>query len=90
MRKIVRTAFSKASRVIDWLSDAMAESFNVKIKLFYANLRGVADKKFFLFRIANLYDYPHWFATDSVLSYKKWMSSFYFAFRLHYLCSLKL
>jgi hypothetical protein len=24
-----------------------------------ANLRGVADKKFFLFRIANLYGYPH-------------------------------
>jgi diketogulonate reductase-like aldo/keto reductase len=29
----------------------MAESFNAKIKLFRANLRGVADKKFFLFRI---------------------------------------
>jgi transposase len=32
-------------------SNAMAESFNAKIKLFRANLRGVADKKFFLFRI---------------------------------------
>ncbi len=40
-------------------SNAMAESFNAKIKLFRANLRGVVDKKFFLFRIANLYDYPH-------------------------------
>lgn len=40
-------------------SNAMAESFNSKIKLFRANLRGVADKKFFLFRIANLYAYPH-------------------------------
>lgn len=40
-------------------SNAMAESFNAKIKLFRANLKGVADKKFFLFRIANLYDYPH-------------------------------
>ena len=39
-------------------SNAMAESFNAKIKLFRANLRGVADKKFFLFRIANLYAYP--------------------------------
>lgn len=28
-------------------------------KLFRANLRGVADKKFFLFRIAKLYAYPH-------------------------------
>ena len=41
------------------VSNAMAESFNAKIKLFRANLRGVADKKFFLFRIANLYAYPH-------------------------------
>ena len=39
-------------------SNAMAECFNAKIKLFRANLRGVADKKFFLFRIANLYAYP--------------------------------
>lgn len=39
-------------------SNAMAESFNAKIKLFRANLRGVVDKKFFLFRIANLYGYP--------------------------------
>ncbi len=40
-------------------SNAMAESFNAKIKLFRANLRGVADKKFFLFRMAKLYAYPH-------------------------------
>ncbi len=40
-------------------SNALAESFNAKIKLFRANLRGVADKKFFLFRIANLYAFPH-------------------------------
>lgn len=40
-------------------SNALAESFNAKIKLFRANLRGVADKRFFLFRIANLYAYPH-------------------------------
>lgn len=40
-------------------SNAAAESFNAKIKLFRANLRGVIDKKFFLFRLANLYAYPH-------------------------------
>ena len=40
-------------------SNAMAESFNAKIKLFRANLRGVGDRKFFLFRIANLFAYPH-------------------------------
>ena len=37
----------------------MAESFNAKIKLLRANLRGVVDKKFSLFRIANLFAYPH-------------------------------
>ena len=40
-------------------SNAMAECFNSKIKLFRANLRGVVDKKFFLFRLANIYAYPH-------------------------------
>lgn len=40
-------------------SNALAESFNAKIKLFRANLRGVADKKFFLFRIAKIFAYPH-------------------------------
>lgn len=36
-------------------NNAMAEFFNAKIKAFRANLRGVADIKFFLFRMANLY-----------------------------------
>lgn len=36
-------------------SNAMAESFHSQIKLFRANLRGVADKAFFLFRLANIY-----------------------------------
>lgn len=40
-------------------SNALAESFNSKIKLFRANLHGVVDRKFFLFRIANIYAYPH-------------------------------
>ncbi len=40
-------------------SNAAAESFNAKIKLFRANLHGVVDKKFFLFRIAKIYGYPH-------------------------------
>ncbi len=40
-------------------SNALAESFNAKIKLFRANLRGVIDKKFFLFWVAKLYAYPH-------------------------------
>lgn len=36
-------------------SNALAESFNAKIKLFRANLRGVTDKSFFLFRLTKLY-----------------------------------
>lgn len=44
---------------INRASNASAESFNSKIKLFRANLHGVVDKKFFLFRIAKLYGYPH-------------------------------
>ncbi|MBF1467282.1 MAG: transposase, partial [Prevotella pallens] len=36
-------------------SNAAAESFNSKIKLFRTNLRGVRDKSFFLFRIKKLY-----------------------------------
>lgn len=36
-------------------TNANAESFNSKIKLFRANLRGVADTTFFLFRLAKLF-----------------------------------
>lgn len=40
-----------------WLrsTNANAESFNSKIKLFRANQRGVTDTKFFLFRLMNLF-----------------------------------
>lgn len=36
-------------------TNAYAESFNSKIKLFRANLRGVTDVKFFLFRLEKLF-----------------------------------
>uniref|UniRef100_UPI0021648BB8 transposase n=1 Tax=Flavobacterium davisii TaxID=2906077 RepID=UPI0021648BB8 len=36
-------------------TNANAESFNSKIKLFRANLRGVTDIKFFLFRLEKLF-----------------------------------
>ena len=36
-------------------TNAFAESFNSKIKLFRANSRGVKDTTFFLFRIATLF-----------------------------------
>lgn len=37
------------------LTNASAESFNVKIKAFRAQFRGVGDVKFFMFRLATLY-----------------------------------
>jgi len=40
-------------------SNAAAESFNAKIKAFRASLRGIVDEKFFLFRLAMIYAYPH-------------------------------
>jgi len=36
-------------------TNASAESFNSKIKSFRAQLRGVVDVKFFLFRLTKLY-----------------------------------
>lgn len=40
-------------------SNAAAEPFNAKIKNFRASLRGIVDEKFFLFRLAKIYAYPH-------------------------------
>ena len=36
-------------------TNANAESFNAKLKLFRANQRGVKDKTFFLFRMMKLF-----------------------------------
>ncbi len=36
-------------------TNATAESFNAKLKNFRAVVRGVADNKFYLFRVAKLY-----------------------------------
>lgn len=44
---------------VNRLSDAAAESFNAKIKSFRASLRGIVDEKFFLYRLAKIYAYPH-------------------------------
>lgn len=40
-------------------SNAAAESFNAKIKAFRDSLRGIVDEKFFLYRLARIYAYPH-------------------------------
>lgn len=44
---------------INRASNAAAESFNAKVKAFRANLRGIVDEKFFLYRLARIYAYPH-------------------------------
>ncbi|TVQ05204.1 MAG: DDE transposase, partial [Balneolaceae bacterium] len=36
-------------------TNASAESFNAKVKLFRANQRGVVDTAYFLFRLSKLY-----------------------------------
>ena len=46
------------------LQEANGEQENAKIKLFRANLRGIADRSFFLFRLAKLFIYPTEFLLD--------------------------
>ena len=63
MRVFIHTFYEHYEEILNFYNNrstnAIAESFNAKIKLLRANLRGVVDKKFFLFPIANLYDYLH-------------------------------
>ena len=40
---------------INRATNASAESLNAKIKLFRAQLHGIVDVKFFLFRLTNIY-----------------------------------
>lgn len=44
---------------INRASNAAAESFNAKVKAFRASLRGIVDERFFLYRLARIYAYPH-------------------------------
>ena len=56
---IAHTLFERYDEVLNYFDDrstnASAESFNSKIKNFRANLRGVSDIKFFLFRLQKIY-----------------------------------
>ena len=57
--KVLDTFSNHSTTIINYfeerLTNASAESFNAKIKAFRNQLRGVADVKFFLFRLAMLY-----------------------------------
>ena len=56
---VANTVKNNIDNILNFFSNrhtnANAESFNAKIKLFRANLRGVTDNAFFLFRIAKLF-----------------------------------
>lgn len=57
--KVIQTFENHNQTIINYFKDrltnASAESFNAKIKAFRAQLRGVADIKFFMFRLATQY-----------------------------------
>jgi len=56
---VANTIENKLNTILNFFeyrnTNANAESFNSKIKLFRANLRGVVDTKFFLFRLSKLF-----------------------------------
>ncbi len=56
---VANTIETKMETILNYFinrnTNANAESFNAKIKLFRANLRGVTDTKFFLYRLEKLF-----------------------------------
>lgn len=56
---ISATVYSHYPEILNFFdnrsTNASAESFNAKLKAFRANLRGVNDTKFFLYRVAKIY-----------------------------------
>lgn len=56
---VIKTFMNHYERILNFfdkrLTNASAESFNSKLKKLRADFRGVADKKFFLFRVAKLF-----------------------------------
>ncbi len=56
---IARTFYDNEQEILNFFdnraTNASAESFNAKIKAFRAQLRGVTDVKYFLFRLQNIY-----------------------------------
>ena len=58
-KTISETIQTSYERVLNFFenrsTNASAESFNAKIKTFRAQLRGIRDVKYFLFRLKNIY-----------------------------------
>jgi len=58
-RTIAETIQANYDQILNFFNNrstnASAESFNAKIKVFRAQFRGVSDVKYFLFRLTNIY-----------------------------------
>jgi len=56
---IAATVYEHCEEILNFFvnrsTNASAESFNTKIKEFRANLRGVVDVEFFLYRLTKIY-----------------------------------
>ena len=58
-RSVVKTFKNHAPTILNYFrrraTNASAEAFNSKVKIFRSKLRGVRDRNFFLFRLVKLY-----------------------------------
>ena len=58
-RSVIKTFKNHAPTILNYFrrraTNAAAEAFNSKVKIFRAQMRGVRDRNFFIFRIAKLY-----------------------------------
>lgn len=58
-RSVIKTFKNHAPTILNYFrrraTNASAEAFNSKVKIFRAQMRGVRDRKFFIFRLAKLY-----------------------------------
>ncbi len=58
-RSVIKTFKNHAPTILNYFrrraTNASAEAFNSKVKIFRAQMRGVRDRNFFIFRLVKLY-----------------------------------
>lgn len=58
-RSVIKTFKTHAPTILNYFrrraTNASAEAFNSKVKIFRSQLRGVRDRDFFIFRLVKLY-----------------------------------
>jgi transposase len=58
-RSVIKTFKNHAPTILNYFrrrsTNASAEAFNSKVKIFRAQMRGVRDRDFFIFRLVKLY-----------------------------------